>query len=40
MNSDVHKRSNTIAKAARVDYSRFIVPAYTKDLHKLGARSF
>jgi len=44
LNSDerpfVHKRSNTIASAAGADYSRFIVPADTEVLEKLGARSF
>jgi len=40
MSSHVHKRSNTIAKAAWVGYLRFIVPADTEVLDKLGARSF
>jgi len=39
MSSYVHKRSNTIASAARADYSRFIVPADTEVLDKLGAHS-
>jgi len=40
MRRNVHKRSNTIASAARADYSRFIESADTEDLDKLGARSF
>jgi len=40
MSSHLHKRSNTIASAAWVDYSRFIVPADTEVLYKLGACSF
>jgi len=40
MSRNVLKRSNTIASAARADYSRFIEPADTKVLDKLGARSF
>jgi len=40
MSSHVHKKSNAIASAAWADYSRFIVPADTEVLDKLGARSF
>jgi len=40
MSRNVHKRSNTIANAARADYSRFIEPADTEVLDKLGARFF
>jgi len=40
MSRNVHKRSNTIASGARADYSRFIEPADTEVLDKLGARSF
>jgi len=40
MSRNVHKRSNTIASAARADYMQFIEPADTEVLEKLGARSF
>jgi len=40
MSRNVHKRSNTIAIGARADYMRFIEPADTEVLDKLGARSF
>jgi len=39
MSRNVHKK-NTIACAVWADYSRFIEPADTEVLEKLGARSF
>jgi len=40
MSRNVHKMSNTIASAARADYSRFLEPADSEFLYKFGARSF
>jgi len=40
MSRNVHKKNNTIASAARADYSQFIQPADTEVLDKLWARSF
>jgi len=40
MSRNVHKRSDTIASAARADYSRFIEPADTEVLDTTGACSF
>jgi len=42
LNSDEQSRAqeNTIANAARADFSRFIEPADTEVFIKIGARSF